>query len=155
MTQPHQPEQLSLPLQWYAPHRHDEAVVHQHFPGGSDHGSHEGVALVAFDPAGADIDSVRTQLTARRGANEDLARQLQNHQAQLNPIVLLGVRLHALIEFLLEPEERDRFELHYETTLTGLLTQCLKEVSGPRLLTPVAPPAAPNGALLLPPELRR
>ena len=100
--------------------------------------------------------TLRDRLDERRAANRAAYQALLAQGVMPDPHAVLALRVEALIDQLLDADQRIRFELSFETRMTTLLDRCGTERRHSSLLAPLtAPPGTPPdasgaGRLILP-----
>lgn len=91
---------------------------------------------------------LRDQLADIIHSNQEKAQQIQRHGATLDPRTVLMIRVNTLLDLLLEPPARLRFDVLFEARMANLLDTALSECRRRDLLggTQPIPPQQPTPA---------
>lgn len=98
-------------------------------------------------------DVLTARLTTLVEHNQAKYQSLVSTGVMPDPRSVLQLRLEALLDLILTPSERLRFNVLFESRMAGFLDQCIVNRSRSELIVPVTQPAPPGRTgLIIPPH---
>lgn len=92
--------------------------------------------------ADGDLAQLTAKLKELQDSNAEKYNDLLRQGAKPDPFTIIMIRLNTLLT-MLSPEDRLRFDIAFEESVSGLLDAGAKEVAQRRLMA--SPPQGPNG----------
>lgn len=95
--------------------------------------------------------ALAAELRRVRDRNASMVEVLRRGGVRPDPITVLAIQLDTLIDLILDPEARLRFDLLRETRMAGFLNRCLADLRQAELLATRRPTGTTNGGRLIVP----